>query len=297
MGARRLSDSLWLVDTGSPYDCHVYVIDGGTAAALVDCGTGIATDGLLDGIDATDCLDRLSHVLLTHYHADHAGGAAALRAERDVRVLASAETAAALAAGDEERTQVAAARAAGIYPADYRYPACPVDEVVSDGATLRVGQLLVDVHASPGHCDGHLCFLVDDGDRRALCTGDAIFSGGRISIQPIPDCSPYVYARTAQRLAELPVDALLPGHLDLVLSDGAAHLARAAESFRRLVPPPNIVTGDGAPVDVDDRHPTGHDGVRRCPDDAGAGRITDSGGGGACRRRSRRARPRTRPPG
>jgi hypothetical protein len=36
------------------------------------------------------------------------------------------------------------------------------------------------------------------------------------------------------------------GHLELLLVDGAADLARAAESFRRLVPPPNIVTGDGA---------------------------------------------------
>ena len=36
-----------------------------------------------------------------------------------MRVLASAETVAARAAGDEERRQVAAARVAGIYPADY----------------------------------------------------------------------------------------------------------------------------------------------------------------------------------
>jgi glyoxylase-like metal-dependent hydrolase (beta-lactamase superfamily II) len=242
MGARRLSDSLWLIDTGSAYDCHVYVADGGTEAALIDCGTGLAAESLLRGIERTGCLDRLSHVFVTHYHADHAGGAVGVRAEGDVRVLASAAAVSALGAGDEDRTQVAAARAAGVYPADYRYPACPVDEVVADGDSRRVGDLVVTVHASPGHCDGHLCFLVEDGERRALCTGDAIFSGGRVSIQPIPDCSPYLYARTAQRLAELPVDMLLPGHLDLVLVDGAADLARAAESFRRLVPPPNIVT-------------------------------------------------------
>ncbi|OZM76509.1 hypothetical protein CFP66_41010 [Pseudonocardia sp. MH-G8] len=246
MGARRLSDSLWLVDTGSAYDCHVYVADGGSGAALIDCGTGLAAERLLEGIEATGCLDRLSHVLVTHYHADHAGGAAGVRAGRDVRVLASAETAAALGAGDEDRTQVAVARAAGVYPADYRYPACRVDEVVADGARHEVGELSVTVHASPGHCDGHLCFLVDDGDRRALCTGDAIFSGGRVSIQPIPDCSPYLYARTSQRLAELPVDMLLPGHLDLVLTNGSADLARAAESFRRLIPPPNILKADDA---------------------------------------------------
>jgi glyoxylase-like metal-dependent hydrolase (beta-lactamase superfamily II) len=96
-------------------------------------------------------------------------------------------------------------------------------------------------HASPGHCDGHLCFLVEHAGRRSLCTGDAIFHGGRVSIQPIPDCRPYAYARTAERLAELDVDALLPGHGDIALDGAAAHLTAAADSFRRLVTPPNIV--------------------------------------------------------
>ena len=242
MGARRLNDSLWHIETGSPYDCHVYLADGGTEAALIDCGTGLATAELLAAVAETGCLDRLDRVLLTHYHADHAGGAAGLRAARGVRVLASAETAAVLGTGDEERSQVAAARDAGVYPAGYRYPPCRVDEVLADGATSRIGRLSVTAHASPGHCDGHLCFLGDDGERRALCTGDAVFQGGRVSIQPIPDCRPHLYARTAERLAGLPVDMLLPGHLELVLDGGAAHLATAAAYFRRLATPPNIVS-------------------------------------------------------
>lgn len=242
MAATRVTGAIWMLDTGSPYDCHVYLIDGGSSAALIDCGTGLAAEALLDAIEATGCRDRLQQVFVTHYHADHAGGAARLRDALRVRICGSAETAAALSTGDETVTQVAAAREAGVYPADYRYPNCPVDEVLGDGAVRRVGQLTVTAYASPGHCDGHLCFLIDTGTEAALCSGDAIFEGGRISIQAIPDCSPYRYARTAERLASLPVDLLLPGHQQIVRSNGADHLARAAESFGRLIPPPNILS-------------------------------------------------------
>lgn len=227
----------------SPYDCHVYLFDGGDELALVDTGTGLATATLVAQLDRSS-LDRLGHIFVTHYHADHGGGAAALRSLTGARVYASSDTARALSVADEETTQVAAARVAGIYPSDYRLAACSVDVVVDDEASWTIGRLRVTAYASPGHCDGHVCYLVDDGSTSALCTGDSIFSGGRVSIQPIPDCRPYEYAQTAARLARLRVDALLPGHQDLVLTDGATHLAKAAEAFARLTPPPNIVAAD-----------------------------------------------------
>jgi glyoxylase-like metal-dependent hydrolase (beta-lactamase superfamily II) len=57
-------------------DSHVYLIDGGDELALVDVGTGLATDRLLtvvtaDGYDPA----RIRLAFITHPHADHAGGA------------------------------------------------------------------------------------------------------------------------------------------------------------------------------------------------------------------------------
>lgn len=244
MSARRLTDSIWLIDTGAVYDCHVYLVDGGSAAALIDCGTGLATDELIAAVDETGCRERLTDVFVTHYHADHAGGAAAIRSSVGIRIRASAETAAALSAGDEDASQVGAARDAGIYPSDYRYQPCPVDGELSDGEARQLGAVSITAYKTPGHCAGHLCFVVDDGDRQALCSGDAVFHDGRIAIQPIPDCNPYLYSRTVQRLARLPVELLLPGHGEIVLEQGSNHVAAAAAAFRRMVPPPNLHTGD-----------------------------------------------------
>ncbi len=86
----RLRPDLYLVggghagfDLSAPLDCHVYLLDGGDDLVLVDAGIGGSvgdTDLLLANI-AADGYDpsRISRLLPTHYHADHAGGAAELR--------------------------------------------------------------------------------------------------------------------------------------------------------------------------------------------------------------------------
>jgi glyoxylase-like metal-dependent hydrolase (beta-lactamase superfamily II) len=246
---RRLTDAVWLVGSGAPggqhsddHDCHVFLIDGGGEAALVDCGTGLATGTILRNVEQVCPLDRLGRILVTHYHADHAGGAASLRARTGAAVAIAADVADVLRRGDEQATSLAAARAAGVYPPRYRLAPCEADLPVTDGDSFEVGDVRVTAVASPGHCDGHLCWLLDTGDRTALFSGDCVFAGGRVSIQAIHDCRLDLYARTTARLARLPVDALLPGHLELELEHGAASLRAAAEPFARLVPPPNILS-------------------------------------------------------
>jgi glyoxylase-like metal-dependent hydrolase (beta-lactamase superfamily II) len=87
----------------APLDCHVYLLDGGDDLVLVDSGSGI--EGTVDAILANIERDgvepaRFSRLLLTHYHADHAGAAAEFAARLGLAVQGSAITAAALATGD-----------------------------------------------------------------------------------------------------------------------------------------------------------------------------------------------------
>jgi glyoxylase-like metal-dependent hydrolase (beta-lactamase superfamily II) len=245
VSARAVVDGVWMVASGTdetaltdPHDCHCYLVWDGEGGFLVDAGTGLGAAQWLRNVREVCDPARLGGLLLTHYHADHAGGAAAAR-EAGLAVLGHPLTAEALATADEERTQLARARAVGVYPPGYRLRAAEV-QPLHGGARLTSGGVVVEVVDAPGHCDGHLVFLVG-APGGVLLSGDCLFAGGRVSLQAIPDCRLVEYADTVATLADRSPDVLLPGHGDLVLGGAAEAVHRAAAAFARLVPPPNFL--------------------------------------------------------
>lgn len=247
MRPRQVHDQVWLVGSGTdpdvltdPHDCHTYLVWDGANGFLVDCGTGLGFERWVESFTQICDPRRLGGCLVTHYHADHAGGSARVSG-LGVPVLGSAPTADSLRTGDEVRTQVGPAREAGIYPRDYTLASATL-QPVAEGQTLRSGGISVDVIDTPGHCDGHVVFLVESGGARVMFSGDCLFSGGRVSMQAIHDCRLDAYAESVTRLAEREIDVMLPGHGDLVLNGAGDQVRRAAASFARLVPPPNFLS-------------------------------------------------------
>lgn len=226
-------------------DCHVYVLDGGGGElALVDPGLGLTGDfdKVLENMRA-DGLDprRVRKLILTHYHCDHIGAAREAWERLGAEVYASAIAAPVIRAGDERAVALDVAKAAGFYPADFHLPPCPVDRDLHEGDQVTVGDLTLDVWETPGHCDGHLSFLVRGGERTYLLGADLVFWGGRILLQNIHDCRIGAYAASTQKIAALDFDALLPGHLQISLSGGKEHVDKAAAAFRQLGVPPNLM--------------------------------------------------------
>ncbi len=244
----KLAERIHLVGSGQAgfgltddYDCHVYLLDGGDEYALVDAGGGRDPAGILaqiegDGLD----LRRVRYLLLTHAHADHAAGAAALRAQLGLRVLASPPVARIVAAGDERGASLDAARKAGGYPADFVFPACPVDGELVEGAAVQAGDLAIEVVETPGHAAGHLSYVLRRGGRTSVFCGDAFFFGGRILLQHTWDCSLQDSIRSVERLAALDLDGLYPGHLTFTVRHGRRQVAKAMESIAALLPPPQL---------------------------------------------------------
>ena len=245
----RLSRDVYLLGSGDfgfnlsdPFDSHVYVVASSGELAMIDTGTGFGEDEIIanardDGLD----LDSLRHVLVTHGHLDHSGGAAGMRRRFGADVLATAPTADFLRRGDEDAISLSAARRAGMYPPEYRLTPTPVDRELHDGERLSIGSLELEVLETPGHCAGHACFVLRGNGQTALFSGDMLAYGGAIALQNIWDCDVQAHMRSLERLRGLDVDMFFPGHLAFSLKRGQRHIDAALARLDRLLVPTNLL--------------------------------------------------------
>ncbi|MFC5647715.1 MBL fold metallo-hydrolase [Paenibacillus solisilvae] len=218
------------------YDCNCYLWEYEQGEfALFDAGAGRNVPELLRRIDKlTGDVRRVRYLFLTHHHADHIGGAAALRRETGALTVASAHCAHLIEAGDEQGIGLEAARNAGGYPPDYRIEGCIIDRLAGDGEVWQLGCQKLWILSTPGHCRGAISFLWDMSGKRILVSGDTVFQGGAISLLSLPDCSLSEYKETIAKLDTMSIDALLPGHLGAILKRASGHIHKAKIEFDKL---------------------------------------------------------------
>lgn len=219
-------------------DCHVYLIPMGQEAVLIDSGCGIDTTELCRNIEQVLPVERISHIFLTHGHADHSGAAAAFQARCGCTVHASPAEKRLVETGDEDALGLTLAKKKGAYPQDYIYPPCTVDDEVVDGAVYRFGGITLESILVPGHSPGGVCYLLRTPNGVAAFTGDTVFLNGYVSIINCPGCDLDAYRTHIGKLANLGVDALFPGHGSWTLQSGQAHLDMAVRHFATSAMPP-----------------------------------------------------------
>lgn len=133
---------------------------------------------------------QLAWILCTHTHRDHSPAAAALKRATGARI---------------------AGRPA---PADGRHDeSFAPDRVLEDGDTVAVDGVTLRAVHTPGHASNHLCYLWEE--RRLLFTGDHVMQGSTVVISP-PDGDMAVYLRSLERLLEIDLATLAPGHGHLI---------------------------------------------------------------------------------
>lgn len=249
----RLTDSIHLIGGGvwggfglSPGpDCNVYLVEcGDGSAVMIDTGSGLpaSVDAIAGHVEAAGFRpENIRAILLTHMHGDHAGGALRFAELTGAEVHASDLTAGVLATGDEETSSVALARTAGVFPSDFKLLPLAGINTIAEGDRLAFGEASFDVFDTPGHCAGHLSFLLSVRGRRDMIAGDVVFWRGRVLMQATPDCDPAALAGSLAKLAGLgDVDGLFSGHGAFVLSGANRHLDEAASHAHQLRIPPGI---------------------------------------------------------
>jgi len=129
---------------------------------------------------------ELSHIIVTHTHADHSPAAATL-------------------------AKLSGARLVGLCP-----PALPrqdqsfrPDIEPDDGQVIEAGDVQLRAIHTPGHASNHICYLMDD--RRLLFTGDHVMQGSTVVIPP-PDGDMAAYIDSLRKVEALEVAKIAPGH-------------------------------------------------------------------------------------
>lgn len=206
---------------GGGFDCNHYLVPATGGALLVDAGTGLATEAtrkrveeLLDGAE----LDR---IYLTHWHHDHVGGAPALAEALDAELVMPEAEAQAVREGRADLTM------GDRFGAEQR--AHPVTGI-EPGTTIAVGDVELDVLHTPGHTAGHTSLWHED--TATLLAGDAVFSQGSFGRVDLPTGDADEMLSTLERLADLGVQRLYPGHVEPVEEDAHRHVEMALSNAR-----------------------------------------------------------------
>lgn len=219
-----------------------YVGAAGVSALLI---TGNAGSILLDGglpqtaplIDANIRklgfkTEDIRLIVNSHAHYDHAGGIAALQRASGAAVAASPAGKRAIEQGGPtpDDPQYAFGREANDFPAVKNVRA------VADGETVRVGDLAITAHHTPGHtpgattwawraCNGPTCYNLVYADSLNSVSAPAFrFTGGN-GTPSIVD----TFRKSIAKVAALPCDIVISVHPSGTDMDGKVKLRRDAQ--------------------------------------------------------------------
>ncbi len=165
---------------------NTYLVGAGDVA-IIDPGPDDArhVNALRDALSG----ERVTAILLTHTHSDHAPAASGLSR----------------ATGAPVRAFIPQGRPAAL-PGVAAQPLQDGEIVAAAGVTLRALY-------TPGHASDHVCFLLEE--EPALFSGDLINSGTTVLIAP-PDGDMAVYMHSLERLRGFALARIYPGHGDII---------------------------------------------------------------------------------
>jgi glyoxylase-like metal-dependent hydrolase (beta-lactamase superfamily II) len=235
----QIADGVWRVEVAYATNAFVLADDGrGDAEGLTLIDTGWRSGGprLVRSIRMLGLDPRaVGRVLLTHWHPDHAGSAAAFArssAEPDVLVGPDDLDVVAGRVARPYRTVPPAwtswsgrlaDRLGLMKPAE----AVPAASALTPGATLDVGGGL-EVVPAPGHTPGHTAFWLRE--HGALLAGDAVWNTWVTWRGPAMSCSALpAVPSTLRRLADLDPGVLAVAHGPPLVQGAGERLARLAD--------------------------------------------------------------------
>jgi len=200
-----------------PQAPNVFLVHDGGEGALIDSGFGDPTSIKERVAFLRERSDvKVRRIVLTHHHFDHTSGASQLRDETGAQTVLHADEEKFLKDWQAEVPQdievLKEQKELAEQVEKFRKQAAEAgpDLKVSDGDTITVGGLTVEVVHTPGHTLGSMCLYLRE--ERALFTGDTALGLGTVAISPPPHGDMALYLQSLERLKGYDCAVMLPGH-------------------------------------------------------------------------------------
>lgn len=180
---------------------------------MIDSGLGLSFGGQKKSTEILEdaiTSKNITQILLTHGHIDHVGGIMALQPKLHLDVIASEIEAQHLKSGDSS------------YIEPFMGSQCsPLDisQEVAEGDVFHIGKFSFDVLHTPGHTHGSISLW--DGRNKILISGDTVFPQGSFGRTDLRTGSSEQMVASLERLSDLDVHVLLPGHMPPIVSTGS----------------------------------------------------------------------------
>jgi glyoxylase-like metal-dependent hydrolase (beta-lactamase superfamily II) len=173
----------------------------GTSTFIVGTGNvavidpGPDDDAHLDAILEAMRGETLTHILITHSHADHSPLAARLKAATDARTYGHSAIKPVDAAGPRLDASI-----------DHDFVP---DVTLADGDLIEGNGWSIEAVFTPGHMSNHMCYALRE--EKALFAGDHVMAWATSVIAP-PDGDMGQYFASLRKLLERDDDIYLPSH-------------------------------------------------------------------------------------
>ena len=199
----RLIKNLYFYPEKGMMDCNTYVIKDKTSI-IIDPGLTQFLPELLqdlhqDGIDPKE-IDIIAN---THLHGDHCWSNEAFKKISGAKILLHPSQ-----RDSWEATVTETSRFFGLPAVEFTQ-----DDLLEDDK-LNTGEMEFELIPSPGHSPDSICFYCPS--EKILICGDVIFNQntGRVDL---PGGSASELKQSIERLSQLEIEYLLPGHMDIVV--------------------------------------------------------------------------------
>jgi len=182
-----------------PLQCNCSIIGDETTreAMVIDPGDNIPQ--ILDVIRKHNL--RVKHIVITHAHIDHVGGAMKLRAATKAPILLNQNDYALLKMLDMQAAWIGVSSPGEV----------AIDQSITTGETIAAGSCTAQVLHTPGHTEGSICLYFPT--EKKLVAGDTLFAGS-IGRTDLPGGSMQKIMRSLHdTVLALPDDTVVvPGH-------------------------------------------------------------------------------------